>query len=121
MEPRLGPFLQEPRSPPSLGGQFQPYFPRHFPGHSHSLLQGTSLKGFPVLLVFLHKSPAAVTRLQESALGVGHRHNIVYFSVSFREPWTTADKLSKYLLLDFKDNSSVPFTHLLCLSGRKRK
>lgn len=56
---------------PSLGGQFQSYSPRHFPGHSHSLLQGTShphfslalLKGFPVLLAFLHKSPAAITRL----------------------------------------------------------
>lgn len=49
----------------------------------------------------------------------GAQTHIFYFCASFMGPWTRADKLSKYLLLDCKDNSSVPFTILLSLSGRK--
>lgn len=50
------------------------------------------------------------------ALGVGGTD-----TTSFIQPRATADKLGKYLLIECKDNSSVPFTLLLSLSGRTEK
>lgn len=52
---------------------------------------------------------------------MGGCKHIFYLCVSFIGPWVRAEKLSKYLLMDCKDNSSVPFTLLLSLSGRKEK
>lgn len=52
---------------------------------------------------------------------MAHRHNIFYFCASFTGPWVRADKLGKYLLIDCKDNSSVPFALLFSLSERKEK